>query len=138
MKAHGIPLDGLVSNKTRVLIVDPEPEVAQTLQRLLTEHAQNEVHTATTSCAAGFECERLRPNIILTDVDHERLDGRGLAKLVRSQDDLQITKLVAMSSKLTDGQAHQLHTAGFDSFLKKPFNLRQVIAVIEEVLALVY
>lgn len=138
MKAHGIPLDGLVSSKTRVLIADGELEVAQTLQRLLTEHAQYDVHIASTSCEAGFECERFRPNIILADIDHDGIDGRGLAKLVRGHDDLQITKIVAISSKLTDGQSHQLRTAGFDSVLKKPFNLRQVIAVIEEVLALVY
>lgn len=138
MKQHGIPLDGLVSGQTRVLVVDGEQEIVDTLQKLLTEHGNYEVRAAITSFGAGIECERFRPNVLLTDIDLERIDGRGLARMVRSQDDLQMTKIIGMSSKLTDGQTHQLRMSGFDGFLKKPFNLRQAISVIEEVLALVY
>jgi DNA-binding response OmpR family regulator len=36
-----------------------------------------------------------------------------------------------MSSKLTDGQVHGLRAQGFDSFLKKPFQVRQVVESIE-------
>ena len=37
MKNHGIPMDGLMSGATRVLIVDDEEEVVQTLQSILVE-----------------------------------------------------------------------------------------------------
>ena len=36
-------------------------------------------------------------------------------------------KIIAMSGKLTDGQLQGLKTTGFDGFLKKPFQLRQVV-----------
>jgi len=44
---------------------------------------------------------------------------------------MQMTKLIAMSGKLTDGQAQGLRAAGFDSFLKKPFQVRAMIEAIE-------
>ena len=40
-----------------------------------------------------------------------------------------------MSGKLTDGQAHALRASGFDRFLKKPFQVRQVVEAIEQIAA---
>ena len=37
-----------------------------------------------------------------------------------------------MSGKLTDGQAQGLRSAGFDGFLKKPFQVRMVVDAIEQ------
>ncbi|MFG0331278.1 MAG: response regulator [Phycisphaerales bacterium] len=139
MKAHGIPLDGLVSGKTRVLVCDREDEIVTVIQKLLTEHADYEVRTATSAFEAGIECERFRPNAILLDLHLDGgADGREFCSIIRGEDDLQMAKVIGMSSKLTDGQAHQLRTAGFDGFLKKPFNIKQVIKSIEDACALVY
>ena len=49
-----------------------------------------------------------------------------------------MTRIIAMSGKLTDGQAAGLRQQGFDSFLKKPFQVRQVIEAIEKANALVH
>jgi len=138
MKSHGIPMDGLVSGETRVLVVDQEREIVEVVQKLLAEHAGYDVHTAISGFTAGMECERFRPNAVLLDLHLSDTDSRELVNVIRSHDDLQMTKIIGMSGKLTDGQIHQLRTNGFDGFLKKPFNIKQVIASIEDVLALVY
>ena len=49
-----------------------------------------------------------------------------------------MTKIIAMSSKLTDGQVAQLSHQGFDGALRKPFSVRQVIDAIEGAHAVVY
>jgi len=138
MKSHGIPLDGLMSGTTRVLVVDHEEEIVDVVKKLLTEHAGYEVVTATTGFQAGFECERFKPSIVLLDLHLDNGDGRELCSMIRKHEDLQMTKVVGMSGKLTDGQIHQMRSAGFDAILKKPFNIKQVIKVIEETLAIVY
>ncbi len=138
MKEHGIPVDGLMSGKTRVLVVDSEPEVLDALQKLLTEHAHYEVRTSSSAFLAGLECERFKPSVVLLDLHVDGGDGREILAALRKQDDLQLTKMIGMSGKLTDGQAHQIKSSGFDGFLKKPFNIRQVITSIEETMALVY
>jgi len=132
MKEHGIPLDGLNTGQTRVLIVDDEPEVLDSLKKVLTEQANYEVRTATNGFQAGLECERFKPHVMLLDLHIDNGDARRVSDLVRSSDDLQMTRIIAMSGKLTDGQAAQLKGQGFDSFLKKPFAVRQVVQAIEQ------
>ena len=138
MKAHDIPLDGLQSGKTRVLIVDDESEIVAVLGKVLSEQANYEVRMTHGGFAAGVECEKFRPHVILLDMHLGDINGEGVLKLVRDNGDLQLAKVIAMSGKLTDGQAQQLLTRGFDGYLKKPFHVRQVIESIEEATAMVY
>jgi excisionase family DNA binding protein len=138
MKSHGIPMDGLMSGSTRVLIVDNDEEVLGTLQAILAEQTNYEVRIATSEFAAGVECERFRPHVMLLDIHIGEGDGCYTCKYINSSDDLQVTKVIAMSGKLTDGQAAQLSRQGFDSALRKPFTVRQVIDSIEGASAVVY
>ena len=131
MRSHGIPMQGLSSGKIRVLIVDGDPEVVSTLNHVLSEQTSYEVETATSGFEAGLACERVRPHVILLDVHMADSDGRQIAELVRSSENLQMTQIIAMSAKLTDGQAHALRPMGFRDFLKKPFQVRQVVECIE-------
>ena len=82
---------------------------------------------------------------IVSEVPRDGLNGEGVdagAKvrggLVRESDDLQATKVIAMSGKLTDGQASHLMNNGFDGYLKKPFHVRSVIEAVEDAVAIVY
>ena len=138
MKAHHIPMDGLQSGQTRVLIIDDESEIVEVLEKVLSEQANYEVRTAHGGFAAGVECEKFRPHVLLVDVHLAELNGQELLGLVRGSDDLQMTEVIAMSAKLTDGQSQQLLQKGFDGYLKKPFHVRQVIDAIEEATAMVY
>ena len=138
MKAHSIPMDGLQSGQMRVLIVDGESETIQVLEKVLSEQANYEVRIAHSGFACGVECEKFRPHVMLLDMHLGDVKGEDVLKLIRSNDDLQLTKVIAMSGKLTDGQAQHLTQNGFDGYLKKPFHVRQVVEVIEEVTAIVY
>ena len=132
MKAHHIPMDGITSGNTRVLIIDSDREVSDILERVLAEQTNYEVSSANSAFAAGLECERFRPHVVLIDVHISENEPREIAKLVRSSEAMQMTKLIAMSGKLTDGQAQGLASAGYDSFLKKPFQVRMVVEAIEQ------
>ncbi len=138
MKAHGIPLDALRDGRAKILIVDDEPEIAQTLQRVLAEQAGYETHTADSPFRAGLLCEQLRPNVVLLDIHLGDSDARYIARAIQSSDSMQMTRIIAMSGKLTDGQAQGLAAAGFDGFLKKPFQVRQVVEAIERATSVVH
>jgi excisionase family DNA binding protein len=137
MKNHGIPMDGLMSGNTRVLIVDSDEEVLSTLRTILSEQTSYEVRTATTAFAAGLECERFRPHVLLLDLHLSDGDGKHIINMIQTNDDVQGTKVIGMSSKLTDGQAAQLTHQGFEGALRKPFSVRQVIDAIEAAHAVV-
>ena len=97
-----------------------------------------EVHSAHSGFEAGVECEKFRPHVLLLDIHLGDLNGEQVLKLVRDNGDLQLTKVLAMSGKLTDGQAHTLLAKGFDGYLKTPFHVRQVIEAVEDATAVVY
>ena len=138
MKSHGIPMDGLMSGNPRILIVDDESDVVETLKSILGEQTNYDVCVATSAFDAGVQCERFRPHVLLLDIHLTPADGKDVCEVVRSSDDLQVTKIIAMSGKLTEGQVSQLGQYGFDGALKKPFSVRQVIESIESAHAVVY
>src|SRR5215208_592297 len=124
MKQHGMPLNGLMTGCTRILIVEDE--------------AKYEVEVAKGGFAAGVTAEKFRPHVILLDMHLKDVDAPEVCKHVKKNQDLQLTKVIAMSGKLSDAEAQGLTALGFDSFLRKPFHVRQVIQAVEDAMAIVY
>jgi len=131
MKAHNIPMDGLVSGRTRVLVADDDPEVIEVLMRVLTEATNYEIKAATSGFEAGIVAHSFRPHVLLLDLHLGEGEAAQVIAALQSSEDLQMTKVIAMSGKLTDGQAHGLRGQGFESFLRKPFQVRSVVEAIE-------
>jgi CheY-like chemotaxis protein len=138
MKQHGMPLNGLMTGCTRVLIVDGEQDIVEVLEKILEDEAKYEVEVAKGGFAAGLTAEKFRPHVILLDMHLPDIDGREVAKQVKGNPDLQLTKVIAMSGRMSDDEAKGLLSGGFDGFLKKPFHVRQVIESIEDAMAVVY
>jgi two-component system, OmpR family, response regulator RpaA len=139
MKQHGMPLNGLMTGQTRILIVDDEQDIVEVLEKILEDEAKYEVEVAKGGFAAGITAEKFRPHVILMDMHLKDIDGKEVAKAVKANADLQLTKVIAMSGKMTEEEAKGLlGGGGFDGFLKKPFHVRQVIEAIEDATAVVY
>jgi CheY-like chemotaxis protein len=127
-----------MSGCTRVLIVDSEQDIVEVLEKILEDEAKYEVEVTNGGFAAGLTAEKFRPHVILLDMHLSDVDGREVCKQVKSNPDLQLTKVIAMSGSMTEEDARGLTASGFDGFLKKPFHVRQVIESIEDAMAVVY
>jgi len=138
MKQHNMPLNGLMTGATRVLIVDDEQDIVEVLEKILENDAKYEVEVAKGGFEAGLIAERFRPHVMLLDMHLSDIDGHEVARQVKANSDLQLTKVIAMSGKMTDEEARGLTANGFDGFLKKPFHVRQVVEIIEDAMAVVY
>lgn len=132
MKQHNIPLNGLKTGNTRVLIVDAERDVVDVLEKVLEDEAQYEVEVATTAFGAGLLAEKFRPHVILLDLHLRDVEARGVLEQIRANADLQLTKLVIMSDRLGQAEGAELLHKGYDAFLKKPFHVRQALEAIEQ------
>ena len=137
MKKHKMPLDGLKTTGTRVLLVDSDSAVTEGLGGIIAEQTDYEVYTASTSFQAGMLCEKLRPHVLLIDLHLGENEAHQVVQMVRSNDHLAMTRIVALSNRLTDGQAHGLTTQGFDGFLRKPFPARDALRMIEQMTSMV-
>ena len=139
MRQNSLPLEGLLHfTKTRVLIVDDEPEITDMLQDLLSKQANYNVQNCRSGFEAGILAEKIKPHVILLDIHLGDVNGREVCKTIRMNPDLQMTKVVAMSGQITDMEASILLQQGFDGYLKKPFTITQVIDSIEDAVAVVY
>ncbi len=138
MRAHGMPLNGLDGGTTRVLLVDENQEVRETVAEELEKDGRYEVHTAECGFDAGLIAEQLRPHIIFIDLMIEDINVKRICSIVRENLELQGTRIVAITSSLTEGEGQALLQQGFDGYLCRPFDIKKVMECIEETLAIVY
>jgi len=138
MKHHGMPLNGLMTGATRVMIVDDEADIVEVLEKILEDEAKYEVEIAKSGFMAGITAEKFKPHVILLDMHLKDIDGREVARLVKGNPELQLTKTIAMSGRMAEPELKGLIGLGFDGFIKKPFNVRQVIQTIEDATTVAY
>ena len=75
-----------------------------------------------------------QPDLIFMDIQMPVMDGYAAIKIVRSDPELQEMKVVALTSFAMSGDKEQLLQAGFDGYLAKPVDIRQLPAVISKYL----
>ena len=138
MRAHGIPLNGLDAGTTRVLLVHDKPEITDPLAEALDREGRYEVRVAQCGFDAGVIAEQFRPHIIFLDIMLEDINAIRICTLIRENAELQGTRIVALTSVLTEGEAQALLQQGFDSHLSKPFDVRDVMECIDQALAIVH
>ena len=69
--------------------------------------------------SAGVECERFRPHVCLFDVDMAGDNTEAVCRAIHETDELQATRLVAVTARLTEGQMAHLADQGFVAILRK-------------------
>lgn len=93
---------------------------------------------AVISAQNGEEGVRLareqRPDLIFMDIQMPVMDGYTAIKIVRSDPELQAMKVVALTSFAMSGDKELLLSAGFDGYLAKPLDIRQLPGVIKKYL----
>lgn len=136
MKIHGMPLDTIETGQTRVLIVESSGELGSLVQQALEETGQYQVQIADTGFKAGAMVEQFKPHLLLIDLDVPGIDPRSVARYLSSQEELFGAQLLAMSASLTPTDNHLLRQQGFHGAIAKPFNLRQLISTIDQLLGL--
>jgi excisionase family DNA binding protein len=132
MRAHGIPLDGLDTGITRVLVVEGNRDVAELLAGALTREAGYEVRMTQSAFEAGAIAESLKPQALFLDITLGGLSGRETIRSIRNIPDLCECKLIALTGPLREGEAEALRQQGFDAVLPKPFDVSQAVRAIEE------
>jgi excisionase family DNA binding protein len=134
MRAHGIPLAGLDTGVTRVLVAESDHDLAELLSGALTNHAGYEVRVAHSAFEAGALAESLKPHVLFLDTTIPGLAGRDAVRAIKNLPDLASTKLVALTGPLREGESETLRQNGFDACLPKPFEVPQAVRVIEDAL----
>jgi len=113
-----------VSRPARVLVVEDDDEIAQTLQRSLRLEGY-EVRIASDGVSALDDAHAFLPDLVVLDLGLPRLDGIEVARTLREQDDVPILMLTARDA--LEARVEGLD-AGADDYLVKPFERQELLA----------
>lgn len=128
MRAHGIPLNGLDAGRTRVLLIESDINLSSAIRTALAGDGF-EVATASTAIEAGAAAVELRPHVVVVDAGDAELSPADVVRFFRTWSELSPPRLIAAGEGI--GQEHRLLQIGFDGFLRKPFEVRELIRLIE-------
>ncbi len=136
MRENEIPLTAIGSDRKRVLLVDDEPEILSLMTELLAGDGRFEVAVASTGYDAGMETQRFRPHLIVLDYMLPDINGNIVCRRVREDSALEGTRVLCVSGVIEPGEVDMLRAAGADDFLKKPFDLNELVSRIERLLGI--
>jgi len=136
MRENEIPLESIGSTRKRILVVDDEPEILSLITEMLEGDGRFEVCQASTGYDAGMETERFKPHLIVLDYMLPDINGNIVCQRVRASKTMPDTRILCVSGVVEAQEVEMLRSSGADDFLKKPFDLREMVSRIETLLEL--
>jgi len=117
-----------------ILVVDPSESVRRVLENGLTS-AGFRVTTAKNGRDALRAITDNPPDLILSEIDMPEMNGAQLCQAVKSDERLSAVPFVVMSTSRERGQMKGIIDTGAASYIIKPFNLDQLVILVEKLLS---
>ena len=114
----------LASEKSRVLVVDDEPQITRVLRTVLTSQGY-QVQTATEGEAALSTFTAFRPELVITDLYMPHMDGVELCKRIRA---ISAVPIIVLSVKGEERTKVEALDSGADDYVTKPFGIDELLA----------
>lgn len=115
---------------SRILVVEDSPTVLYTVSRMLTEGG-HQVLTATDGEAAMSLAIREHPNLVLLDVILPKLNGYQVCRRMKSTPATAQIPVIMITSKTKDNDRRWGLEQGADDYVTKPFDARELLAVVD-------
>jgi excisionase family DNA binding protein len=134
MKENAIPLDNLETGKKKVLIVDDDAEIVELMVDVLSRDGRFDVRTATSGYDAGLMTQQFYPDLIVLDYMLPDVNGNVVCQTIRRNAEFENTKIIIVSGVINQSEIDDLLKAGAEGFIKKPFNISELVEKIASVL----
>jgi excisionase family DNA binding protein len=128
MRDNSIPLDNLQTGKRRVLVVDDDEAIVEMLVELLERDGRFEVRVARGGYEAGLVTQEFQPDVIVLDYKLPDINGNDVCRTLRNNPNFSDMKIIIISGVADPDEIEGLRQAGADDFLKKPFQIDELIA----------
>ncbi len=124
-------MEGVDATKTRVLVVDDEPNITDLVGTAL-RYEGFDVEVADTGRAALAKGQRFRPELMVLDVMLPDLDGFDVVRRLRNER-VPVSVVFLTARDGTEDKVNGL-TLGGDDYVTKPFSIEELVARIRAVL----
>lgn len=134
MRENGIPTGNFEDGKKKVLIVDDDAEIVELIEDVLIRDGRFEVKTASSGYEAGIMTHQFNPDLIILDYMLPDINGNIVCKTIKSKPEFAATRIIIVSGVVNQTEIEDLLKAGAEDFMKKPFNIAELIDKISGVL----
>lgn len=110
----------------KILLAEPDANARKFIEELLRPHF--DVHSVADGAAALAAARREAPSLIVTDAKLSGLDGFALLHEIRTDDQIETTPVILVSSEASEDAVIAGILAGADDYLVKPVSIEELIA----------
>ena len=129
MKKQGIPIPDKapLETKKRILVVDDDPIIVETIVQALEEDEFDyEVISASDGFEAGLQVNHFEPDLLILDIMMPDIKGYEVCKKIKDNPDTQNTKIIVLSAYLDEDKFKKMKDNGADACFSKPLPLPQL------------
>ena len=120
--------------KTKVLIVEDEPDIAGLMKHALERGADLEVDIVATGAAALKSVVEDPPGLVLLDLNLPFIDGLEVCRLLRGREASAAIPIIMVTARTSERERVAGLELGADDYVTKPFSLRELLARVRAVL----
>ncbi|BAY87181.1 multi-sensor hybrid histidine kinase [Calothrix parasitica NIES-267] len=118
-----------------VLVVDDNPDMRAYVSSILRASGY-QVQTARNGSEGFNIAKELLPNLIVTDLMMPVVTGLEMIRMIRSEETLKGIPIILLTAKVDEDTRIEGTERGADAYLAKPFNDRELLAEVRNLLAL--
>ncbi len=137
MKTHNMPTDQLERDRVRILIIDNDWQMANTLAESLRKNPSLGVETANSGFDAGLIAQKLAPHVILINLMASDIDADHICKNVRKNPELETTKVIALAEGLKQNEAQAVLNKGYDFCITDTSDIAEITKTINQATAII-
>ena len=140
MKKQGIPLpeEELKEERKRILIVDDDPIIVETIVQAFEEDEYNyEVISAADGFEAGLQVNHFKPHLMILDIMMPDIKGYEVCRKIKNDKVTKDIKIIVLSAYLDEEKFKKMKEFGADLCFTKPLPLPQLKNEVAQLLGLV-
>ncbi|BAY33909.1 multi-sensor hybrid histidine kinase [Nostoc carneum NIES-2107] len=134
-ESQGYKDGSLLNTGHSILVVDDNPDLRTYVSEIIRNNGY-QVHTARNG-AEGFKiAQKIAPSLIITDLMMPLVTGLQMIQMIRREENLKGTPIILLTAKVDEETRIAGTEHGADAYLAKPFNDRELLAEVRNLLAL--
>jgi DNA-binding NarL/FixJ family response regulator len=123
-----------MSEKAKLLLVDDEPGVRESVQAYLEDSEEFNVQVASNANEAWELLQHETPDLVISDIMMPQVDGYQFLKQLREDPRFGALPVVFLTARGMTSDRIQGYNAGCDAYISKPFDPEELEAVVKNAL----